>query len=86
MQRTGEGPAPITPIRKRLVSGEVTDPDLDAVAAQHEDFRRFLTGGEMANPVPMLRAHITGRHSRARGQPLNNVMTVNEEKDDVPIA
>lgn len=34
----------------------------------------------------MLRGLITGRHSRPRGQPLNNTMTVNEEKNDVPIA
>ena len=66
MQRTGDGPAPITPIRRRLVSDEVTDPDLDDVAAQYEDFRRFPTEGETADPVPMLREHITGRHSRAR--------------------
>ena len=65
MQRTGEGPAPIAPIRRRPVSGEVTHPDLDAAGAQHEDFRRFPTEGERADLVPMLREHITGRHSRA---------------------
>ncbi len=65
MQRTGKGPAPITPIRRRPVGGEVIDADLDAVGAQHEDFRRFLAGGEMADPVPMLREHVTGRYSRA---------------------
>ena len=86
MQRTGKGPAPITPIRRRPVGGEVIDPDLDAVVAQHEDFRRFPTEGETADSVPMLRELITRRHSRARGQPLNNAITVNEEKNDVPIA
>ena len=86
MQRTGKVPAPITPIRRRPVGGEVIDPDLDAVVARHEDFRRFLTEGKTADSVPMLREHKTGWHSRARGQPLNNVMTVNEEKIDVPIA
>ena len=86
MQHTGKVPAPITPIRRRPVGGEVIDPDLDAVVAQHEDFRRFPTEGEMADPVPMLREHVTGRHSRARGQPPTNTMTVNEEKNDVPIA
>lgn len=66
MQRTGKVPAPITPIRRRPVSGEVIDPDLDAVVAQHQDFSRFLTEGEMADPVPMLREHVTGWH-RALG-------------------
>ena len=86
MQRTRKVPAPITPIRRRPVSGEVIDPDLDAVAAQHEDFRRFPAEGERADPVPMLREPTTGWHSRARGRPLNDTMTVNEEKNDVPIA
>ena len=66
MQRTGKVPAPITPIRRRPVAGEIMDPDLDAVVAQHEDFRRFPAEGEMAESVPMLREPITGRHSRAR--------------------
>lgn len=85
MQRTGKGPAPITPIRRRPVGGEVIDPDLDAVGARHEDFRRFPTEGERVDPVAILREPIIGWPSRA-GQPLNNVMTVNEEKNDVPIA
>ena len=66
MQRTGKVPAPITPIRRRPVADEVIDPDLDAAVAQHEDFRRFPAEGEMVDLVPMLRQHLTGRHSRAR--------------------
>lgn len=34
----------------------------------------------------MLREPVTGWHSCARGQLLTNTMTVNEEKNDVPIA
>ena len=60
-------------------------PDLDAVVAQHEEFRCFLAEGDMADLVPMLREHITGWHSRAEDRPLTNTMTVNEEKNDVPI-
>ena len=85
MQRTGKVPAPITPIRRRPVADEVIDPDLDAAIAQHEDFRRFPTEGEMADSIPMLREPINGWHSRP-GQPVNNTTTVNEEKNDVPIA
>ena len=86
MQRAGKVPAPITPIRRRPVGGEVSDPDPDAVGAQPEDFRRFPSEGESAGPVSMLREPVTGWHSRARGRPLSNPMTVNEEKNDVPIA
>jgi len=61
-------------------------PDLDAVVAQHEEFRRFLFEGDAADLVPMLREHITGWHSRAGDRPLIDTLTVNEEKNDVPIA
>ena len=86
MQCTGKGPAPIAPIRRRPIGGEVIDPNLDAAGVPHQDFRRFPTEGEMADSVPMLRELITGRHSRARGRLLNNAITVNEEINDVPIA
>ena len=76
MQHTGKVPAPITPIRRRPVGGEVIDPDLDAVVAQHEDFRRFPAEGERADLVPMLREPMSPAGTRAppRGRPLNNAM------------
>ena len=61
-------------------------PDLDAVVAQHEELRRFLAEGELADLVPILREHITGWRSRCAGQPLINSKSVNEEKNDDPIA